>query len=168
VIVYILRHAIALDRSDWKGADSERPLAKEGIQKMKKVAAGMRALEVEFDWILTSPYRRAYDTATIVADAYKARKKLKISRSLASDGDPKTLVRHLALDFRAWESVLLVGHEPYLTRLVGVLISGNPDIHLTLKKAGLLRLSASSLTYGPCATLEWSLPPKLIRRLSHV
>src|SRR6476646_6009861 len=107
--LYILRHAIAMEPAEWKKSDSERPLTKDGIRKMKKVAKGMRKAGVKFDWILTSPYRRAYDTAQIVAKEYDARKQLRLSKSLAVDGDPKTLVKHLALNFRIWESVLLVG-----------------------------------------------------------
>ena len=165
MILYVLRHAVALDRAKWRQADSERPLTKEGVKKMKKIAKGMQQAGVQFDWILTSPYRRAFDTAKIVAEAYDCRKQLKVSRSLASDGDPKTLMRHLALDYRSWETLLLVGHEPYLTRLISVLVGGTPEISLTLKKGGLARLTASSLAYSRCASLDWLLPSKLLRRL---
>ncbi len=74
--LYFLRHGIAADKPQWKGSDSDRPLIKEGIQKLKKSAKGMRRLKLHFDWILTSPYRRAYDTAQIVAKESSATKKL--------------------------------------------------------------------------------------------
>ena len=164
--LYILRHAIALDHADWKGPDSDRPLTKEGIRKMKKVAKGMHRMELKFDWILTSPYRRAYDTASIVAREFKAASKLKTLRALASDGDPKKLMQHLGRDYRTWESILLVGHEPYLSRLVAMLISGHTDTELTFKKGGLCALSASSLTYDRCARLEWLATPKMLRDLA--
>jgi phosphohistidine phosphatase len=163
--LYFLRHGIAVEPSEWKRADSERPLTKDGIRKMKKVAKGMRKVGVAFDWILTSPYRRAHDTAQIVAKEFRASKKLRITRSLATDGDSKGLVRHLARDFRSWETVLLVGHEPYLSQLIAVLIGGNPAISLDLKKGGLCKLAADSLTYDRSATLEWWLPPKILKNL---
>jgi phosphohistidine phosphatase len=164
--LYLLRHAIALDRSAWKKADSDRPLTDHGVRKMKRIARGVLALDVKVDAILTSPYRRAYDTAAIVARAMDAEAKLRISRSLASDGDPKALVRHLARDFRTWESILLVGHEPYLGRLAGTLTAGSPEVSLTLKKGGICLLAADALTYGRCATLEWLIPPRILRRLA--
>jgi len=164
--LYFLRHAIALEKTRWRRADSERPLTEDGIRKMKKVAKGIRQLDLELEWILTSPFRRAYDTARIVAKELKVHKKLKISRSLTTDGDPKTLMRHLALDYRSWESVLLVGHEPYLTSLIGTLIGGINGIAFDLKKGGLCKLTAESLTYGRCATLEWFIPPKILRELA--
>ncbi len=95
--LYFLRHAIAADKTEWKGADSDRPLTKDGIRKMKKAAKGIKRLGIPVDWILTSPYRRAYDTAKIVAKELKLKKQLRLSKSLTPSGDPKPLVRHLAL-----------------------------------------------------------------------
>jgi len=162
--LYFLRHAIALDRSAWKKSDAERPLTEKGRKKMIQSAKGMKHFGITFDWILTSPYRRAYDTAQIVAKEYKAEKKLRLARTLIPDGDPKALMRHLALDFRTWESILLVGHEPYLSKLIGLLISGH-DVTINFKKGGLCLLKADSLTYGCCATLEAFLTPKMLKKL---
>jgi phosphohistidine phosphatase len=166
VTLYFLRHAIALDRAKWHQKDSDRPLTPEGLRKMRKAAKGLKHLKLKFDWILTSPYRRAYDTARVVAKTLKAEKKLKVIGELASSGDPKSLVRHLAQDYLTKDSVLLVGHEPYLSRLVSVLIGAEKPLDLDFKKGGLCRLDADSLHFDRCATLEWWLPPKLLRRLS--
>jgi phosphohistidine phosphatase len=163
--LYFLRHAIAKDRTQWHGKDSERPLTAEGRQKMKKAAKGLKHLKLDFDWILTSPYTRAYDTAQIVAKAFKAKKKLRVEKDLASDGNPERLLRRLAQDYLTRDAVLLVGHEPYLSRLVSTLIGSNASLELDFKKGGLCRLDADSLTYGRCAKLEWWLPPKLLKKL---
>jgi phosphohistidine phosphatase len=163
--IYFLRHGIAAEKPAWKGPDSDRPLIKEGITKMKKAVKGMRRLKLNFDWILTSPYRRAFETAQIVAKEFKAKGKLKVLKSLAVDGDPQALVRHLARDYRSWESVLLVGHEPYLSHLIGVL-EGSPALSMNFQKGGLCLLSSDSLTYGSCATLEWLLTPKILKKLT--
>lgn len=160
----ILRHAIAVERPEWKGSDAERPLTDKGRHKMKAAAEGMKSFGLTFDWILSSPFRRAFDTAEIVTKIYKCPKKLRTTRTLAPEGDPKTLVRHLALDFKAWETVMLVGHEPYLSNLIGTLLAGSP-VAMDFKKGGLCLLKADALTLGPCATLEWMLTPKLLRAL---
>lgn len=164
--IYLIRHALALDRSEWHKADAERPLTDDGVKKMKKAAKGLRNMGFTFSWILTSPVRRAHDTALIVADEFKARQKLRILRSLAPDGDTKALVRHLALDFRSWESVLLIGHEPYLSNLISTLIGGESKLEVDFKKGALCKLSSDSLTFGRCATLEWLVPPKILRQLA--
>src|SRR5689334_14952388 len=120
--IYFLRHAIAMERAKWHQKDSERPLTPDGLRKMRKAVRGLKHLKLKFDWILTSPYRRAYDTARVVAKSLKSEKKLKVVNDLATSGDPKSLVRHLAQDYLTKDSVLLVGHEPYLSHLVSVLI----------------------------------------------
>jgi phosphohistidine phosphatase len=163
--LYILRHAIAKDRAGWKKPDSLRPLTSKGKRKMQKAAKGLKHLDLGVDWILTSPYRRAYDTTAIVAKALKAKKKMKVVKSLASDGEPSQLVKELAKGYRSTDSLMLVGHEPYLSKLVSVLVGSERPLALDFKKGGLCRLDTQSLRYGPCATLEWWLSPKLLKKL---
>ena len=161
----MLRHAIALDRSEWHRGDNDRPLTSEGVKKMHKAAKGLKHLDLDLDAILTSPYRRAYATAEIVADALKLKKKMKVADELASNGDPHKLIKRLAEEYSAKSEVMLVGHEPYLSKLVSVLIGAKAQLALDFKKGGLCKLTADSLHYGRCATLEWWLPPKLLKRL---
>jgi len=163
--LYFLRHAIALDRTKWRRKDSERPLTPEGVQKMRKAAKGLKRLKLKVDWILTSPYARALDTARIVAKTLKAEKKIKVVDHLASTGDPERLVHHLAVDYLKDDALLIVGHEPYLSKLVSRLIGADTPLDLDFKKGGLCRLDADTLHYNRCATLEWWLPPKLLKKL---
>ena len=58
------------------------------------------------------------------------------------------------------ESVLLVGHEPYLSGLISLLVSGEGTLSVVMKKAGLCKLTTESLKHGRCASLEWLLTPK--------
>lgn len=164
--LFILRHAIAMEPQDWKKAESDRPLTKEGIRKMKKAAKGLRRLDLHVDWVITSPFRRAYDTAQIAAKELGLLKRVKVSKMLAPDGDPKMLVRHLGRDYHAWENLMIVGHEPYLSQLAGVLAGGESGVALDLRKGGLLKLAVGSFTYGRCATLEWLLTPKLLKEIA--
>ena len=69
MILYILRHGIAEDEAP-KGDDGARRLTPRGRAKMRAVAAGMRALGLRYDVILTSPLVRAVETAAILADVY--------------------------------------------------------------------------------------------------
>jgi phosphohistidine phosphatase len=163
--IFLLRHAIALDRAKWSKKDADRPLTKAGQKKMRREAKGLKRLKLSVDWILTSPHRRAFDTAAIVAKALKAKKKMKVVPQLAANGDPKALMKRLALDYRTDDRLLLVGHDPYLSRLVSKLIGAAAPLALDFKKGGLCRLSADTLQYGPCATLEWWLPPKLLKKI---
>ncbi|MGC1490319.1 MAG: histidine phosphatase family protein, partial [Candidatus Acidiferrum sp.] len=68
--IYVVRHGIAIDREDPKcPPDAERYLTEEGIEKTKRVAAGVAAICAAPDLLLSSPYVRAMQTAEIFASA---------------------------------------------------------------------------------------------------
>src|SRR5258708_7959635 len=56
--------------------------------------------------------------------------------------------------------VLLVGHEPNLSELISLLVSGDARLSITMKKGGLCKVSAEILAARRCASLEWLLTPK--------
>jgi phosphohistidine phosphatase len=155
--LYLLRHAIALDREDFHGSDdSQRPLTTDGRKKMRRAAKGMRKLGLCFDVILSSPYVRARDTADIVADTYTNRRHLKLTGLLEPGADQKALVRHLST-LGSTHSIMLVGHEPDLSTLLAKLIGARRSQAVKLKKGALCLLSIKKLEYGACAKLEWLL-----------
>ncbi len=159
--LYILRHAIAVPRGTPDIEDELRPLTKDGRQKMKAIADGMRALGLKFDRILSSPYVRAMQTAEIVGQVFN--QEVRAFKPLIPTTDHRQLVNSLA---RVHESsLLLVGHEPHLSEFISILISGNPHAQIELKKGGLCKLRVDLLTYGQCATLEWLLAPAQLRKL---
>jgi len=132
---------------------------------MRQIARGMKALDLAFDLILTSPYLRARQTAEIVVTEFGAEKKLELSPHLEFAGDPAELLKELRSEHPSVESVLLVGHEPYLSELVSVLISGDERTEVVMKKGGLCKLTVEELSYGQCATLEWLMAPRLLTRM---
>jgi len=164
--LYILRHAIAVTRgTEGFPHDQDRPLTDKGRAKLGRVVRGMNALGLAFDLILTSPYLRALQTAEVVATAMGAGKTLERTPQLAPDGDPRALIRQLTSRRPPSERILLVGHEPSLSALISVLVSGDERAVITLKKAGLCKLVVQTLRYGRCASLEWLLAPAQMERL---
>jgi phosphohistidine phosphatase len=55
---------------------------------------------------------------------------------------------------------MLVGHEPFLSQLISLLVSGDTESSVLLKKGGFCKLSTEHLKHGKCATLEWLLTPR--------
>ncbi len=159
--IYVLRHGIAIERGT-RGytKDSDRPLTPEGCKKMRRIARMLRRFKLSFDLILSSPYVRARQTAEIVAKVLKAEDRMKFSEHLAAEGDAEELVEQLRRLYHSPQSILLVGHEPDLSQLISVLLTGQPNLALTLKKGGLCKLNVQRLVYGRCATLEWLLTPR--------
>jgi len=158
--IYILRHGIAVPRGT-KGysKDSERPLTKEGEEKTRQIAAAIVGMDLKFDLILSSPLVRAKQTAQIVAK--EVGKQVTFSDLLAPDGNALELIAEI--NDEKPQRVLLVGHEPDLSQLISVLITGSSDATIELKKGGLCKMTTEKLTFGHCATLNWLLTPKQLR-----
>jgi phosphohistidine phosphatase len=162
--LFILRHGQAHPPgSQWR-PDSKRPLTKEGEEQTFEVARGMLALGLSFDAILTSPYARALRTAEILAEVYE-KPKLIETRRLVPEADPKEIIDEIAENFADAEGIVLVGHEPLLSRLVSTLLSGGDGLAIRLKKAGLCKLSAEKVFLGQCARLHWLMTPRQLARL---
>jgi phosphohistidine phosphatase len=164
--VYILRHGIAVEPgTPGYSKDSDRPLVPKGERKLCQLADALEALEISFDLILSSPYLRARQTAEIVAEALKSRKRLSLTEELTPSGSPKKLVEFIHRIQPSPENVLLVGHEPYLSEFISLLLVGNTSLSVLMKKGGLCKLSTDSLKADRCATLEWLLTPKIVASL---
>ncbi len=153
--LYVLRHGLTVERGTPGFAkDSARPLTPEGERRLWQVAKAMRSLELSFDLILSSSYLRARQTAEIVAVALNAHKRLEFSDSLTPEGSSKKLIELLNQFKSQPENVLLVGHEPHLSSLISMLVSGETGFAVVMKKGGLCKLRAESLEHRQCATLE--------------
>lgn len=165
--LYIIRHAIAVDEttSDYP-SDSERPLTDKGRKKMRQIAKALRHLGVEFDLILSSPYVRTCQTAEILADVFKMKDKILFSDNLIPLGNPELLIGEIN-EKHTVDSLAIVGHEPHLSALVGLLTTEGSKIEITLKKGGVCHLSADDLHHQDHrATLEWLLTPGILMEIS--
>jgi len=161
--IYIIRHAIAVEAGTPEyGQDSERPLTDKGRKKMRQIARGLRTLGVELDLILSSPYLRARETAEILAEVFKMKKKIAFSENLVPMADPELLIPEISEKYSV-DSIALVGHEPHLSALIGALTTENTMLGITLKKGGVCYLEADDLHHADHrATLEWLLTPGIL------
>jgi phosphohistidine phosphatase len=160
--IYILRHGIAVERgtAGYK-KDSDRPLTDEGEEKTSQIAKAILTMDLKFDLILSSPYVRAQQTAQIVAAELD--EEVTFTDFLVPDGNPLELIREI--NDEKPQRVLLVGHEPDLSQLISILMTGDSESSIELKKGGLCKLTADRLTFGKCATLNWLLTPKQLRAM---
>lgn len=163
--LFILRHGIAAERDKLKYPDDDRrPLTPEGRKKLRRIAAFLKDRGYRFDLVLTSPLVRARQTAEIATGVLGLEKNLRDSPHLSPSGDPRRLVAEI--EGSKEDRVLLVGHEPYLSGLISMLLSGQQGLEIVLKKGGFCHLSAENLKYGRCAKLLALLPPKLLVSLT--
>lgn len=159
--LYLFRHGIAVDHGDPGFADDERPLTPEGEKRVKQVARGLLRLDLGVDRILSSPLPRARSTAEIVADVLEIQEQLEIVDVLRPSSSASTVREWLGT--RSEARIMLVGHNPALSDLIGLLIAAGPGAApIELRKAGVAALRG---TISSPMTLDWLARPRLLRKL---
>jgi phosphohistidine phosphatase len=165
--IFILRHGIAVERgTEGFEKDSERPLTGKGKRQLWTSATAMKRMKLRFDLILSSPYKRARQTAEIIAEELKLKKRLKLSDALKSENDPETVIGEIAGLKPTPENILLVGHEPYLSHLISRLVSRSGNLAMDFKKGGLCKLEMGGSAGTANAQLVWLLTPKLMKEMT--
>lgn len=165
MFIYLLRHAVAVDRADASLPNDDRPLTKDGRDKMEKAAQGIKRLLVDpMDLILTSPLARASDTARIAARALGCEDKVTVCPELAP-GTPFEQLRDAMARHKDAEHIMLVGHAPDLNYTASALLGSQAAI-VDLKKGALCCIETASLHSPQPGTLIWLLQPKQLRQLA--
>ena len=157
----IVRHAIALPRGTPDVPDAERPLTPRGKRRFESAAKGLARTFPRPDAVLTSPWKRARETAEILAAAY-GRMQPKDTPALAG-GSFDALARVLG-SYRPDAIVAVVGHEPWLSALLARLIGSSTEERLEFKKGGVALVDLEARPEDGGKLLAY-LPPKLMRRL---
>lgn len=156
--LFLLRHGIA--ENGRPGApDSERALTGEGRKKLRDVLAVAKAAGVAPDLIVTSPYKRALQTAEVAAEVLKYPGELVRSEVLIPDSTPADVWSEVRA-YKEFGAVMLVSHEPLLGCLFSYLLRSNIPL-VDFKKGALARIDMEGLGPQPRGILRWLLPPKL-------
>jgi phosphohistidine phosphatase len=163
----IIRHGKAEDRSPGlPGArrDAVRPLTDAGRRDTRKAAKGLARIAPAITVLATSPLTRAKETAEIVGKVFGAPEALELE-PLAPGGSPKAVIEWLA-QYDDGATVALVGHEPDLSRLAAVLLTGRDDTFVVLRKAGACLIECEGRPKAGAGALAWLLAPTQLRRLA--
>lgn len=156
--IYILRHGIA-ENVKPGGRDADRALTPQGKQKLRDVLGRARAAGVEPRVIVSSPLRRAVETARLAAEALAYEGEIFQSRALLPDSTPEDVWQEVRLHGSA-ESVLMAGHEPLLSGFLSWMLN-SPHVCADLKKGALARVDAELTSAQPRGVLQWLITPKL-------
>jgi phosphohistidine phosphatase len=159
--LYFLRHASAGSRRANPVVDVKRPLDKEGLQQCLYVANLLNSLDVQFDAIISSPLKRALQTASRVGNEIGFEGQILQAKELspsAQIGD----FRKLIAKYSHMDNVLVVGHNPNLAAFLGSVLEGNgKPLNIRLRKSGLARVD---LDRRP-AMLQWLMDPRIMKML---
>ena len=154
--IYLLRHGIA-ENAHPGLADSDRALTAEGREKLRRVLKRAGAAGVAPDEILSSPLRRAVETAEMAAELLGYKDQVIRTQALVPNASP----------FDSWEeirrhkdqrAILLASHEPLMSSLVAFLL-GCPALQVDMKKAALVRVDCDRFGGEPRGVLKWMITP---------
>lgn len=164
--IVFFRHGPAGSRDPAKWPDdSERPLTPRGVDKTREAAKGLVRLEPGIRRILTSPLKRASQTAKALEDILSNGVKPETLEALAPGSSARGVIAKLA-EGGADDVVVLVGHEPGMGTLAVTLMAGpGVPIELTLKKAGACAVEFGGPVRAGSGELRWLLPAKVLRKL---
>jgi phosphohistidine phosphatase len=168
VNLYLLRHGIAAAKDDPAfESDSERPLTKKGIKKFRKAARGIERLGISFDAILSSPLVRARQTTDLIAEILGQESAIDEIAALAPDTSTDQLLSELT-SIEGKEHVMLVGHEPFLGKRAGFLLTrkNDSDVRIPLRKGGICRIEIDTVPPTQPGQMHWLLTPKQLRRIA--
>ncbi|MDE3063264.1 MAG: phosphohistidine phosphatase SixA [Acidobacteriota bacterium] len=158
--LYLMRHANAGLRRDNPTLDTKRALIKEGKDQCMLMARMLNAMKVQFDVIVSSPLKRALQTAQFVGTEMGYEAKVEVSPALAPDAD-FTAFQGLIDHYAEYEDVLMVGHNPNLFKFLGRIITGNGGAGVRMRKGSIARIAMDN--HPPL--LQWLVDPRMARNI---
>jgi phosphohistidine phosphatase len=161
--IYLLRHAIAVERGTVHYPNDDRPLSQKGMKRFLKGAQGIAVILDEVDVILTSPLKRAHETAKMTAEQCGILHKVVITEHLLPGCIHNNIIP-LLKKYKDKKHVMLVGHEPDLSRLASNFLGSSRSV-IEFKKGALCCIELPSLTPRVTGVLQWHLQPKQLRYL---
>jgi phosphohistidine phosphatase len=159
IAIYLLRHAHAGDPARWSGDDAERPLSARGREQARRLGRFLAERALMFDTIVSSPKKRARQTAELFADAFGVG--VAIDDRLGGPLDVDLLSD--VIEGAGGTSIVLVGHDPDFSELCGSLTGSG---YLPLRKGALARIDAAVPLQAGAGVLRWLLPPDLLAERS--
>ena len=161
MIVYFLRHANAGERLTNPKKDEKRALDDAGVEQCGSMGRALAAMDVHADVIISSPLKRAAQTASLVGNELSYEGKLQLEDALRPGASFADF--HKLLDkYKRFESIMVVGHNPNLSEFVGRCISETGcEAAVDLKKGAVARVELARNS----AVLLWCLTPKVVRSL---
>lgn len=155
----LVRHAIAEERGPAWPDDDLRPLTKKGIARMREIARHLKAVGETADVIVSSPLKRAMDTALILVEEWKVPTGVQTVKALAPGHTPSATIAAIA-DEPSDQRIALVGHEPDLGQFAAWLMGAKRPV--PFKKGGVARIDVGTLARPREGQLVWLATPKLL------
>ena len=161
MIIYFVRHASAGQHLTNPRRDEKRPLDADGIDQCGTIGRALAAMNVQPDVIVSSPLKRATQTASLIGNEIGYEGKLQLEPALRPES-AFTDFRRMLERYSKHEALMLVGHNPSITEFLARMIGKSGcEALIDFKKGAVARAE----TTRQSATLNWFLTPKLARAI---
>ena len=145
--------------------DPERSLTPGGEDQIRSSGKALRKLGVDVDLIVSSPKKRARQTAEIVAAELDYSKEgIELTETIEPLSPSEDAIAYLSR-FSDKGKLLLAGHLPSLGEIASNLMSGGPPISIHFEMGGVCRIDVEELPTHK-GDLRWILPPMQLRLLA--
>lgn len=159
MIVYFLRHASAGQHLANPVKDAKRGLDKEGTEQCGLIGRTLAALDTQVDAIISSPLKRAMQTANLVANEIGFEGKLQMEEGL-KPGATFSDFRKMVSKYARLEAIMVVGHNPNLSEFLGrAMGESNSKLSVDLKKGAVARVELGRNK----GILQWCITPRVVR-----
>src|SRR6476469_3649073 len=161
MIIYFVRHASAGEHLSNPKKDDKRPLDPEGIEQCGFIGRALAALNVQPDVIISSPLKRATQTASLVGNELGYEAKLQLEPAMKPEASFADFRRMLE-KYSKHEAIMVVGHNPSITEFLATIIAKSGcEALIDFKKGAVARVE----TERRAATLHWFITPRLAREI---
>lgn len=151
--LYLMRHGPYLSKQQ----DPEEGLSPQGQEVVRRVSRDLKDLGLSPDLMLTSPKKRAKQTAAIAAQTLGyPREKILETKLVKSMTPPEETVQYLS--GLKGQSILSVGHLPSVRLVTSLLLCGNHELDVLFDPGSVCALEIKGQIPGP-ARLNWLLKP---------
>jgi len=159
MIVYFVRHASAGKSIANPKRDEQRPLDEDGILQARYVGRLLANLDVQVEQIVSSPLKRARQTASLVANELAFETAVQIEDALRPEAEFEQFQAMLA-HYKKYESIMVVGHNPSLTEFLIKSISAGAT-QIEFKKGSVAKVEMN----GRTGSMQWLVTPKIARTI---
>ena len=160
MFLYFLRHASAGKSMINPKKDERRPLDEDGILQCRYVGRLLANMDVQVDQIITSPLKRARQTASLVANELAFETALQVDDALRPEADFQQFQAMVAR-YGKYDAIMVIGHNPSFTEFFSKTIVRTGTAQVEFKKGSVAKVEM----HGRSGILHWLITPKIARTL---
>lgn len=161
MIIYFVRHASAGEHNLNPKKDEKRPLDSDGIEQSGYMGRALAAMNAQTDVIISSPLKRATQTASLIGNEIGYEGKLQLEPAMRPEGSFADFRRMLE-KYTKYEAIMVVGHNPSITEFLSRIITrSGSGASIDFKKGAAARVE----TARQASTLNWFITPKMARSI---